>query len=401
MFFCKILYIILILALLVVAILFTYYSAYLALILALVIPAVFLVILIVNRFCIKYNSYVDTVSVVKGDRIKFNFELINKGPFPSGNIRTYLELYYGDEKRINKVIDTDIMPFSSRKRTLEITAEYTGDLKIVRKKVLLLDYFKLFSFKLSKNNKVFKIFVMPKAFPLDIDYRVAVGNELVEADKYSPHKKGNDKTEIFNVREYVPGDQIKDIHWKLTSKLDKYMVKEYSLPIHIGIDILVDFTKYCKKLEGIKIQDKLMEVFYSVSSNLAINEVGFNIMMINKTSNSFCKDCVTKEEELFTMMGMVIEAFSSNEQTGVMDEDVLLNGAKSDNIIYITAGISDKLIELLSSFSIEKRILFIFVTDANNKNLLNEKIQLLPEGSRYVIIDANTEGMGNVHEIKL
>ena len=84
-----------------------------------------------------------------------------------------------------------------------------------------------------------------------------------------------------------------------------------------------------------------------------------------------------------------------------MDEDVLLNGAKSDNIIYITAGISDKLIELLSSFSIEKRILFIFVTDANNKNLLNEKIQLLPEGSRYVIIDANTEGMGNVHEIKL
>ena len=155
MFFCIILYIILILALLVVAILFTYYSAYLALILALVIPAVFLVILIVNRFCIKYNSYVDTVSVVKGDRIKFNFELINKGPFPSGNIRTYLELYYGDEKRINKVIDTDIMPFSSRKRTLEITAEYTGDLKIVRKKVLLLDYFKLFSFKLSKNNKVF------------------------------------------------------------------------------------------------------------------------------------------------------------------------------------------------------------------------------------------------------
>ena len=32
-------------------------------------------------------------------------------------------------------------------------------------------------------------------------------------------------SEIFELREYVPGDNIKAIHWKLSNKIDKPIVR--------------------------------------------------------------------------------------------------------------------------------------------------------------------------------
>lgn len=39
-------------------------------------------------------------------------------------------------------------------------------------------------------------------------------------------EKGNDFAEVSDIREYQPGDRIRDIHWKLSAKKDVLMVKE-------------------------------------------------------------------------------------------------------------------------------------------------------------------------------
>lgn len=39
-------------------------------------------------------------------------------------------------------------------------------------------------------------------------------------------KKGNVSSNVTDVREYRPGDRLQKIHWKLSSKIDKLMVKE-------------------------------------------------------------------------------------------------------------------------------------------------------------------------------
>lgn len=38
--------------------------------------------------------------------------------------------------------------------------------------------------------------------------------------------KGNDFAEVSDIREYIPGDRIRDIHWKLSAKQETLMVKE-------------------------------------------------------------------------------------------------------------------------------------------------------------------------------
>ena len=69
-------------------------------------------------------------------------------------------------------------------------------------------------------------FVMPNFTVTERDdmdtFRTGVTESVSSAGK------GNDFSEVTDMREYIPGDRLKDIHWKLSAKKQKLMVKEYT-----------------------------------------------------------------------------------------------------------------------------------------------------------------------------
>lgn len=54
--------------------------------------------------------------------------------------------------------------------------------------------------------------------------------------------KGNDFSDVSNIREYVPGDRIKDIHWKASARMDELMVKERVRLSENQLVMLVDLS---------------------------------------------------------------------------------------------------------------------------------------------------------------
>ena len=50
---------------------------------------------------------------------------------------------------------------------------------------------------------------------------IAAGMTEVEES----NRRGNDFSEVTDVREYAPGDRIRDIHWKLSARQEEWMVK--------------------------------------------------------------------------------------------------------------------------------------------------------------------------------
>ena len=59
-----------------------------------------------------------------------------------------------------------------------------------------------------------------------------------EGSRSRPHKgRGED---IFAVREYIPGDSSRDIHWRSTAKRSQPMVKEYERPAMKKVHIILD-----------------------------------------------------------------------------------------------------------------------------------------------------------------
>lgn len=54
---------------------------------------------------------------------------------------------------------------------------------------------------------------------------------VTDGGRYSTTRPGSDPSETFSMREYVPGDPIKQIHWKLSQKTDTLMLRELGLPV--------------------------------------------------------------------------------------------------------------------------------------------------------------------------
>lgn len=84
-----------------------------------------------------------------------------------------------------------------------------------------------------------RILVMPDTFPVVVTASLmpSVPEDNLE---YAPDRRGQDRTETFQIRDYVPGDSLSLIHWKLSSKQGKLLVREPSCPVDQSLMVFVD-----------------------------------------------------------------------------------------------------------------------------------------------------------------
>ena len=81
--------------------------------------------------------------------------------------------------------------------------------------------------------------VFPRLFPMRVSF---ADSEAVSAqgEQWSATRPGFDPSETFAIREYAPGDPIRQIHWKLSSKTDTLMLRELGLPVAEETLLLLD-----------------------------------------------------------------------------------------------------------------------------------------------------------------
>lgn len=102
---------------------------------------------------------------------------------------------------------------------------YCGRLYVSVKSVTLTDAFGILPMR-ARVKAAARMTVLPELFPVETGER----RFSAEAEDGYAEKKGDDRTEIFALREYRAGDDVRQIHWKLSSKLDELSLKEASLP---------------------------------------------------------------------------------------------------------------------------------------------------------------------------
>ena len=107
--------------------------------------------------------------------------------------------------------------------TLPVVATYPGLLKISVSRVYIKDLMGFF--RLKKNvEQTAELSILPRAVT-DIAYeKSALEQGMLESEESS--KRGNDFSDVQEVREYIPGDKLMSIHWKLSAKRDILMVKD-------------------------------------------------------------------------------------------------------------------------------------------------------------------------------
>lgn len=203
----------------------------------------------------------------------------------SENVKTLENSY------INRIFSAK--PNSVSKETFELKTENCGLIRVSIDRLCIVDYFRLFSFKLNCSCAD-SVIALPKTF----DAEIIIENEFASADSSNIIRKNaaHDTSEIVGIREYVAGDSVSDIHWKLSQKTDKLLIKEFGRTVVNKVLIFADTTLY----DGItpNESDFVCETFASIAQSLFNEEIefsaGFSNTVISVTRQSEVDEIVRK-----------------------------------------------------------------------------------------------------------
>ena len=166
----------------------------------------------------------------KSDRGNFQILLHNPTWLPVLRLRLRVRV----ENQLNGVVKetallTSVLPRKKRQLKLQAGDDYCGRLRISVDRVRLYDCFGIIGIP-CESKSAGHMAVQPDTFYQSVRILSAQGM-MEDRDLYSQDRPGQDLSEAFQIREYIPGDSMRQIHWKLSGKLDKLIVKDPSLPI--------------------------------------------------------------------------------------------------------------------------------------------------------------------------
>ncbi len=159
---------------------------------------------------------------VKGEHASYILHLQNSSFLfiPFIKINMYIEGQVICKKMQN--IKLSLAPFSRHDLEFKIELFYRGVYDVGVSSIKISDLLGLFTYTVyppEKKTILVKPRIMQKYSSDEITVKI---NEGEQSKEYND--SGND--EVVNIREYVYGDSFRKIHWNLSSKLDKLMIKE-------------------------------------------------------------------------------------------------------------------------------------------------------------------------------
>lgn len=154
----------------------------------------------------------------------------------------------------------------------QLAGTHCGVVRLSCTRVRELDCFGLFSRKRICAAQA-EIMFPPQTFPVSVCLDQAA-EVLLDSESYSAQKAGNDPGETFRIREYVPGDPIRQIHWKLSEKMGTLMVREFGLPAMNRL-LLVFLPDKSLSPEHL---DAMLDTMVSVSSELLRQELPHTLL---------------------------------------------------------------------------------------------------------------------------
>lgn len=129
-----------------------------------------------------------------------------------------------------KYAPSELSPAREQKLEIELDSRYAGTVEYRLEALVLYDLLGIFCRTIPlREHRAIGIMPPFELMPLEITRRTR--EFLADADAYSTEKKGDDPSEIYQIREYRPPDSIHSIHWKLSAKEDSLMVKENGFPM--------------------------------------------------------------------------------------------------------------------------------------------------------------------------
>ena len=147
------------------------------------------------------------------------------------------------------------------------------------------------------------LLVLPKICEMPVQVSRQSRDYAGEGEEYSRKKGGDDPSEVFQVRDYQPGDKLRSIHWKLSAKTEGLMVREYSMPLGCPVEFYLDLYYPGKKWKKMsKKRDSYLQIVASVSHSLAVEGCRHHVIWYDVDSGDISRVRVETAEDVYRML---------------------------------------------------------------------------------------------------
>ena len=216
-----------------------------------------------------------------GDVYHWVIVVQNRSIFSTGNAIAALEYRNSFDGTLHKLdVTIPILPKNTQRIHVAFHAPTCGVTQIWLRRISIYDPLCLFHRNLSAVAEDAAV-ILPKETELIPPDWQPQPQPDADTTEYSKEKAGDDPSEIFDLHSYREGDPVSRIHWKLSSKLDTLMVKEYSLPLSADCILLPDFRFTCAQPEAAIRIDRMCACFSAATEWLSQHEVPFRIGFYN------------------------------------------------------------------------------------------------------------------------
>ncbi|SHI14277.1 Protein of unknown function DUF58 [Sporobacter termitidis DSM 10068] len=281
-------------------------------------------------------------NIPKGETVQGEIRIRNRTPVPVVRAVLHLEL----ENTLTQETELlplafSIPPFGKESLPFTFRSAYCGRLCFKCGVLTVSDTFGLIHIRRPLHVDK-KRLITPELFPMRVRL---TGSETPLWDEVSINlsRKGQDWSEPFQIRDYVEGDSLKQIHWKLSQKLERYIVTDPSQTLDRALLVFWDRSALAKDAPP-RIPDTLAEAVVSFCLAVTQEEIPYSVAWSGIRDVGCAVRDVDSMDDLYGIIpGMLEGASDAGGMSGISDCIRALDGKQYPLIAYFSDRVSTEI----------------------------------------------------------
>ena len=317
--------------------------------------------LLLRRF-VSFGSLSAFSRCIRGTEMDFQVELRNRSflVFPRMEAIFYVSDLFGDVDSVSRA-SLSLRPYETRAFQFSVHFAHIGVYSASLKQIYIYDLLNIFRFTLP-NDQVSKIEVSPRVQLLsDLEVNDTALFENLQSRIVAPLVG----MEYSNVREYVYGDPIKRIHWKLSAHTKTYMTKILESYGASGITVLMDLVSPAYDAETMMCMfDAVVESALSICFFAHNSDMDYDLVYYDRNGDKKRRI----PQAFYDAMDLIAELPSITANGQSYDANALLIEERNalyakNNLALCTANLTEDIVNslLLSKKSGRNSILFYVI----------------------------------------
>lgn len=282
-----------------------------------------------------------------------------------------------------KKIYVTLPPFGKAKLAMNCMNRYRGKYCFSVKKISVVDPLRIIRVTKKGKSVVNAVFVPRKLNVPDVSCFCESENFIAKRQSATDNKE-----DFSHVRDYIPGESVQLVHWKLTAKQGDLMLKQFDSVFDRKALILCDFGCCSRERDPLLCADTIIETAIAFVKTF-LDENIFTDVDFGQTAECSCR--VTNQSEFvsfFELMSVISPKSELGGFSSLMDKNV---GGESVLVI-VTAALTEDIILRANKLAAEESVFVAYI------NLSGKPLERSFDNERFLLMNIRGAGQDNLTE---